>query len=84
MQQAQAAVHVVGGVRYRDAFQKTRTTTFSLFYGGSYGMNTKSCSQRCPGGQRGRLATCSSLRRGLRISNVKRPLIPTDGAQDFN
>jgi hypothetical protein len=39
MQQAQAAVHVVGGVRYRDAFQKTRTTTFSLFYGGSYGMN---------------------------------------------
>ena len=40
MKQAQAAVHVVGGVRYRDAFQKTRTTTFSLFYGGSYGMNT--------------------------------------------
>jgi hypothetical protein len=50
MQQAQAAVHVVGGVRYRDAFQKTRTTTFSLFYGGSYGMNTNLALSVAPAG----------------------------------
>jgi hypothetical protein len=40
MREGKVAVQVIGGVRYKDAFQKTRTTTFNLFYGGSYGMNT--------------------------------------------
>jgi hypothetical protein len=34
------ALHVVGGIRYLDAFGKERHTTFNLFYGGSYGLNT--------------------------------------------
>lgn len=39
MESEQWAIHVIGCVEYRDAFGQLRSTRFSMFYGGKYGMN---------------------------------------------